>query len=156
MDPRADLDGPVSVVLPTRRWTAACTELADQIRPDDELLLVCDRPDDPVVDAAAGSAAEVVVAGEPTGCSAKCHALAAGLERATGAVIVCTDADFEHGPAWLSRVLAHPAGTRRLDRPRARERGAADEAVRGARRRRRRDDDAFRHHSLGRHHGVSP
>lgn len=109
MDPRADLDGAVSVVLPTRRWTAACTELADQIRPDDELLLACDRPDDPVVDAAAGSAGEVVVAGEPTGCSAKCHALAAGLDRATGAVVVCTDADFEHGPAWLSRVLAHLA-----------------------------------------------
>ena len=107
MDPRADLDGPVSVVLPTREWTAACAELVDQVRPSDELLLVCDRPDDPVVEAAAGTAAEVVVAGEPVGCSAKCHALAAGLDRATGAVIVCTDADFEHGPEWLSTVLAH-------------------------------------------------
>ncbi|MFO8114855.1 MAG: hypothetical protein R6U01_05755 [Halorubrum sp.] len=73
---------PVSIVLPTREWTPACAELAAQAAPSDELFFVCDRPSDPVVDAAAGTAATVVVAGEPETCSGKCNALAAGLARA--------------------------------------------------------------------------
>jgi len=101
--------GSVSVVLPTREWTAACGELAAQVSPDDEFIVVADRPDDPVVVEAAGTPADVVVAGEPERCSAKCNALAAGLERAGGDRLVCTDADFEHGDAWLDRVLARLA-----------------------------------------------
>ena len=95
---------PVSLVLPTRDWTAACTELTAQTRPSDEFFVVCDAPTDPVVDAADGTSATVVVAGEPDGCSAKCNALAAGLERASHDRLVCTDADFEHGPEWLDAV----------------------------------------------------
>lgn len=109
MDAGSDHNEPVSVVLPTRDWTAACDELIDQIHPDDELIIACDRPSDPVVDAAAGTAADVVVAGEPKRCSAKCNALAAGLEEATTEIIVCTDGDFEHGIEWLSTVLDHLA-----------------------------------------------
>lgn len=109
MDAGSDGDEPVSVVLPTRDWTAACDELTAQIRPEDELILACDRPSDPVVDAADGTVARVVVAGEPERCSAKCNALAAGLEEATEDIVVCTDADFEHGPEWLPTVLAHLA-----------------------------------------------
>jgi hypothetical protein len=37
-----------SVLLPTRRWTPACEELLAQVGPDDELLFVCDAPDDPI------------------------------------------------------------------------------------------------------------
>jgi len=102
-------EGSVSVVLPTREWTAACGELAAQVAADDEFIVAADRPDDPVAADAAGTPADVVVAGEPERCSAKCNALAAGLERATGDRIVCTDADFEHGDAWLDRVLARLA-----------------------------------------------
>lgn len=103
----------MSVVLPTREWTRACEELVDQVASEDELILACDAPADPVVEAAEGTPAEVVVAGEPVGCSAKCNALAAGLERADGTYLVCTDADFEHGPAWLATVLDHLAATPR-------------------------------------------
>ena len=109
MSDSTTVDESVSVVLPTQRWTVACDELTEQVARDDEFILACDGPDDPVVESAAGTPAEVVVAGEPQGCSAKCNALAAGLERATGEYIVCTDADFEHGPEWLSRVLRHLA-----------------------------------------------
>jgi hypothetical protein len=114
-------EGIVSVVLPTDRWTDACDQLATQVRDrreatadDCEFVVACDRPDDPVVGDAAGTVAEVVVAGEPQGCSAKCNALAAGLERASGERVVCTDADFDHEPGWLAAVLEHladaPAG----------------------------------------------
>lgn len=92
-----------SVVLPAREWTVACEELTEQVGPDDELLIVCDRPDDPVRDAAVPPA-EVVVAGEPEGCSGKSNALAAGLERASQDLIICTDDDFAHGGGWLDRV----------------------------------------------------
>ncbi|MFB6131243.1 MAG: glycosyltransferase family 2 protein [Salinigranum sp.] len=118
-----------SVLLPTREWTDACDELAAQLRADDELLVICDAPDDPVTDhpAAGGSATtdpaagdpattdpaadcdpssnvRVVVAGEPTGCSGKANALAVGLEAAARDRIVCTDGDFVHGPEWLRTV----------------------------------------------------
>lgn len=95
---------PICVVLPTREWTAACDELAAQTRAEDEFIVVCDRPTDPVVEAAPDGAATVVVAGDPEGCSAKCNALAAGLERAGRDRLVCTDADFEHGGDWLATV----------------------------------------------------
>ncbi|NHN46467.1 glycosyltransferase [Halostella sp. JP-L12] len=114
MPPQHAIDGSLSVVLPTRRWTRACDELVEQLAPGEEFIVACDRPDDPVVAAAAATPAEVVVAGEPRRCSAKCNALAAGLERATGEYLVCTDADFAHGPEWLATVRDHlaeaPAG----------------------------------------------
>ncbi|ELZ34805.1 glycosyl transferase, partial [Halorubrum tebenquichense DSM 14210] len=68
----ATRSAPISVLLPTVSWTDACDEVAEQIRgpeafggdaagddvpdPDgaadaaDELLVVCDSPDDPVAD----------------------------------------------------------------------------------------------------------
>ena len=105
---------PVSVVLPTREWTDACAEVAAQTAPDDEFVIACDSPHDPVVESAAEAAATVVVAGEPAGCSAKCNALAAGIERATHDRLVCTDADFRHGDEWLAtvrrRLAALPEG----------------------------------------------
>ena len=106
-----DPTAPVSVVLPTREWTGACDELAAQVRPADEFIVVCDRPTDPLAEAAAERAATVAVAGEPDGCSAKCNALATGLERATHDRLVCTDADFERGDDWLDTVRRRLAAT---------------------------------------------
>ncbi|MEZ3117459.1 hypothetical protein RYH80_16210 [Halobaculum sp. MBLA0147] len=84
MSPGATLDGDYSVVLPTRTWTTACEELVSQVGPEGELVVACDHPDDPVVERAADRPVTVVVAGPPDGCSAKCNALAAGLDRASG------------------------------------------------------------------------
>lgn len=39
----------VTVLLPTRRWTPACDEVASQLNHGDELLLICDSSDDPLV-----------------------------------------------------------------------------------------------------------
>lgn len=36
-----------SVLLPTTRWTDACTELAAQLEDSDELLVIHDSKDDP-------------------------------------------------------------------------------------------------------------
>ena len=99
---------PTSVILPTVRWTGACDEVADQLRPDDELLVVCDDESDPV----AGRAVELpdgvrlVFAGEPEGCSGKANAVAAGMEAAERDRLVWTDDDFHHPPDWLSRLHA--------------------------------------------------
>ena len=85
---------PVSVLLPTVRWTDACDEVAGQLRgPEafgggagetDELLVICDSPDDPVADRRGGLPARtrIVIAGEPEGCSGKANAVAAGMEAA--------------------------------------------------------------------------
>ena len=39
---------PVSVLLPTMEWNTACEQLAAQLKPNDELLVVCDSERDPV------------------------------------------------------------------------------------------------------------
>ena len=66
--------------------------VVDGLRERDELLVVCDREDDPVTTDAPASAT-VVVAGEPEGCAGKPNALAAGVERATHDIVVWTDDD---------------------------------------------------------------
>ena len=104
---------PTSVVLPTRKWTDACTAVASQLGPDDELLLVCDDESDPVaarVDSPEGNGlpagVRVISAGEPVGCSGKANAIAAGMEAARHDRIVWTDDDFHHPPDWLARLHA--------------------------------------------------
>lgn len=39
---------PTSVLLPTVSWTGTCDEVAAQLRPEDELLIIHDDGDDPV------------------------------------------------------------------------------------------------------------
>ena len=39
---------PASALLPTVEWGIACEQLAEQVRSGDELLVLCDREDDPV------------------------------------------------------------------------------------------------------------
>ncbi|WP_394348610.1 glycosyltransferase [Halorubrum depositum] len=120
---------PTSVLLPTVRWTEACSEVAAQLGEGDELLVICDTDADPVAerregsdggesedrangDRADGEADElpagvrVVLAGEPEGCSGKANAIAAGMEAAAHDRIVWTDDDFRHPPGWLAELNA--------------------------------------------------
>lgn len=95
----------VSVVLPTVEWTESCGALREQLRDGDELVVVCDRPDDPVVDDAPDGV-ELVVAGDPEGCSGKANAVAAALERAGQDRVVLTDDDVTRDGDWLARLCA--------------------------------------------------
>jgi len=99
---------PTSVVLPTTRWTPACEEVAAQLDPGDELLVVCDAETDPVAGAVADQPNRVrlVVAGEPDGCSGKANAVAAGIEAARHDRVALTDDDFHHPPEWLDGLHA--------------------------------------------------
>ena len=121
----------MSVLLPTVRWTDACDEVAAQLRgPEafrgdweggegdgdadgadpaaDELLVICDSPDDPVADRRGDLPARtrIVIAGEPEGCSGKANAIAAGMEAAANDRIAWTDDDFRHPPEWLATLDA--------------------------------------------------
>ncbi|UWG50949.1 Glycosyl transferase family 2 [Halalkaliarchaeum sp. AArc-CO] len=101
-------DPPASVLLPTTVWTSAIEEVADQLGPSDELLVICDTASDPVdrdVSEDTG-AVRLVIAGEPVGCSGKANAIAAGMEAAEHDRIVWTDDDFHHPDDWLERLLS--------------------------------------------------
>lgn len=99
---------PTSVLLPTPDPTPVIDEVAAQLRPADELLVVCDAESDPVAAHAAAlpESARLVVAGEPSGCSGKANAVAAGMEAARGDRLVWTDGDFRHPPDWLAGLHA--------------------------------------------------
>ena len=98
---------PTSVVLPTQSWTQACDEVAAQLGPGDELLVVCDTGEDPVADRDdLPENVAVVAAGEPEGCSGKANAIAVGMEDAANDRLVWTDDDFHHPPDWLAGLQA--------------------------------------------------
>lgn len=105
---------PVSVILPTLEWGPVPEQLAAQLRPGDELLVVCDSASDPVFGRETPENVEIIAAGEPESCSGKANAMAYGMERARNDRFVWTDDDFDHERDWLDRLVA--AG---------RERGAA-------------------------------
>ncbi|PSQ17626.1 glycosyl transferase [Halobacteriales archaeon QS_8_69_26] len=94
-----------SVVLPTRSWGSVASDLAGQLSADDELLVVCDAPSNPVADRETPEGARVVVAGGPEGCSGKCNAVAAGMEAADCDRFVWTDDDFDHPEGWLDDLV---------------------------------------------------
>jgi hypothetical protein len=96
---------PVSVVLPTLEYGVACEQLAAQLRPGDELLIVCDTAADPVADHDPPDGVRVLVAGEPVGCAAKANALAHGMEQATNDRFVWSDDDYERETDWLERLV---------------------------------------------------
>lgn len=104
-----------SVLLPTTTWTDGCDDVVADLRPEDELIVVADRSEDPVLDAAPDSA-RTLVAGDPVGCAGKANALAAGMERASQDVVVWTDDDVSRDPGWRDRLVEN-----------ARESGAATE-----------------------------
>lgn len=96
---------PLSVILPTTRWTDACTELADQLGPDDELVIVHDVEDDPVAGQdTVPERVRRITAGEPEGCSGKANAIVAGMEAARHDRLVWSDDDFHHPPDWLDTL----------------------------------------------------
>ncbi|WP_353634058.1 glycosyltransferase [Halobacterium sp. NMX12-1] len=99
---------PTTVLLPTVEWTDACEEVASQLRPEDELLVVCDTEADPVAERAGDLPEQtaLVFAGEPEACSGKANAIAAGMEAAAHDRIVWTDDDFHHPPDWLATLNA--------------------------------------------------
>ncbi len=102
------LQPPTTIILPTIRMTPVIGELADQLNPADELLVVCDTAADPIAAEAESlpAAATLVFAGEPAGCSGKANAIAAGIEAATTDRLVWTDDDFHHPPDWLEQLHA--------------------------------------------------
>ncbi|WP_049971096.1 glycosyltransferase [Haladaptatus cibarius] len=98
---------PTSVLLPTTRWTDACAELAAQLGDSDELLIIHDDEDDPVIEQEDHpEGVRFVVAGEPEGCSGKANAIAAGMKAARHDRLVWTDDDYHHPPDWLATFNA--------------------------------------------------
>jgi hypothetical protein len=95
----------VSVLLPTTEWTDACDQVAEQLYQKDELLIVCDAPEDPVTRQDPPDGVEILVAGEPTGCSGKANAVAYGMQQAANDRFVWTDADFSHNNNWLDKLV---------------------------------------------------
>ncbi|SFC61536.1 Glycosyltransferase involved in cell wall bisynthesis [Halobiforma haloterrestris] len=93
-----------SVILPTFEWTTSCEQLAGQLEPADELLVVCDSEDDPVASADLPEESRLLVAGEPEGCSGKANAVALALEHASQDRIVLTDDDVERDEEWLATI----------------------------------------------------
>ncbi len=96
---------PVTVLLPTTRWTTACEQVASQVRADDELFVICDSEADPVASHAPPDDVDILVAGEPKGCAAKANAIAYGMEKATNDRFVWSDADYERDGDWLDRLV---------------------------------------------------
>ncbi|WP_049999316.1 glycosyltransferase family 2 protein [Halococcus sediminicola] len=98
---------PMSVLLPTTRWTDACGELAAQLGDSDELLVIHDSGDDPVTGQENHyEGVQLVAAGEPEGCSGKANAIVTGMEAARHDRLVWTDDDFHHPPDWLATLSA--------------------------------------------------
>ena len=96
----------VSVLVPTVEWTPACDDLLEGLRDGEELLVICDSESDPVADRETPDGVEILVAGEPVGCSGKANAMAYGIERAGNDRFVWTDADFRRDDDWLDRLVA--------------------------------------------------
>jgi hypothetical protein len=104
--PMGDRDrSSVSIILPTREWGVACEQLSAQLKPGDELLVVCDTDSDPVVDRDPPDGVRILTAGQPTGCAAKANAVAYGMEQATNDRFVWSDDDYERGSDWLDRLV---------------------------------------------------
>lgn len=99
---------PTSVILSTVRPTPALEEVAAQLRPEDELLVVCDSAEDPIAqqETELPDGVRLILAGEPEGCSGKANAVVAGMEAARHDRLVWTDDDFHHPPDWLERLQA--------------------------------------------------
>jgi hypothetical protein len=102
-----------SILLPTVEWTPSCEQVRGQLGDEDELIVICDAPDDPVAERferdsdsrlADDPLVDLVVAGDPEGCSGKANALAAGLERAAQNRVVFTDDDLDRGDDWLATM----------------------------------------------------
>lgn len=98
---------PTTVLLPTIEWTDACSDVAAQLGETDELLIVCDHESDSVSRRdEIPDGVRVIAAGEPSGCSGKANAIAAGMRAADTERLVWTDDDFHHPDDWLATLQA--------------------------------------------------
>jgi glycosyltransferase involved in cell wall biosynthesis len=97
---------PTTVLLPAVEWTTACAEVLEQLRPEDELLLIADDDSDPIAGRADSlpENARILFAGDPDGCSGKANAIALGMAEASADRLVWTDDDFHHPDGWLSQL----------------------------------------------------
>ena len=105
---RANMRQPASVIMPTVRWTEACDEVASQLGPDDELLIVHDEPSDPVAtrEEATPEGVRLIEAGQPEGCSGKANAVVTGMQQASHDLLVWSDDDFHHPPDWVDKMVS--------------------------------------------------
>lgn len=94
-----------SVLLPTREEVDAIAQLEKQLGEKDELLVICDSVEDPVAESGLDSEKiELVIAGEPQGCSGKANAIYEGMKASENNRVVWTDDDFEHPNNWLQKM----------------------------------------------------
>ncbi|MEM8618167.1 MAG: glycosyltransferase family 2 protein [Actinomycetota bacterium] len=101
----------VAVVVPARNEAEALPRLivplADQLRPNDELVVVDDHSDDDTAAIAANSGAVVVESPPlPPGWLGKPHACATGAAATTAPVLVFLDADVRPAADLLDRLVA--------------------------------------------------
>ncbi len=102
------------ILLPTHAWTPACDDVVDQLTDADELVLLVDAAADVAGDVPDRDDVTVLAVGDPTGCSGKANAIAAGLEYATASddppveddLILFTDADYRRDDDWLETLRA--------------------------------------------------
>jgi hypothetical protein len=102
----------------SKRQTA-CDEVAAQLRPEDELLVIHDSEEDPVADRKPlPETVQLIPAGDPGGCSGKANAITAGMEVASHDRLVRTDDNFHHSSDWLDRLHEdyRRSGTARVPR----------------------------------------
>lgn len=73
---------------------------------EDELLVVCDSETDEIAgsDVESRESVELVIAGEPEGCSGKANAVHEGMKAAENERMVWTDDDFHHPDDWLDNL----------------------------------------------------
>lgn len=69
------------------------------------MLVVCDSEEDSVAGRNTPENVEILIAGDPQGCSGKANALAYAMERAETDRFVWTDDDFERSSDWLDRFV---------------------------------------------------
>ena len=96
----------ISVVLPAKNESAAVGETVARIRaqlPEAEVLVVNDGSTDATAEVARAAGARVVT--HPY-CKGNGAAIKTGARSATGEVIVFMDADGQHDPADIPRLLA--------------------------------------------------
>lgn len=95
-----------SIILPTVEPVDVIEQLLEQLSEKDELLVVCDSEEDPVAksDIESDDRVELVVAGEPEGCSGKANAIYHGMKAAENNRVVWTDDDFHHPEDWLEKL----------------------------------------------------
>nr|EGQ39923.1 MAG: hypothetical protein J07AB56_06510 [Candidatus Nanosalinarum sp. J07AB56] len=78
------MDAPVSVLLPTTDGSESACDIKNQLRPGDELVVICDSESDEIHQSVENDPEiELVVAGQPKGCSGKANAVAEGMETAS-------------------------------------------------------------------------